>query len=203
VRFDIGHDLDLKLRAGPIALSNLSAASIDAALRVKDDRLDVDKLSVSDIAGASVSATGSVRDLAGDPIGDIDATILADDLRPLVDQLATTFPTNRFVRELADRAAGFPLLLTDARLDVVGSLAMAAWPAADLALSAGQGRRLRFSATLSGDYNDGISLDAHSRRRSRRPIPMRRRFLRSRACRPAVGRGRARTTQRHVQRYVG
>jgi hypothetical protein len=152
---------------------------------VKDDRLDVDKLSVSDIAGASVSATGSVRDLAGDPIGDIDATILADDLRPLVDQLATTFPTNRFVRELADRAAGFPLLLTDARLDVVGSLAMAAWPAVDLALSAkGKAGGSDFSATLSGDYNDGISLDAHSRRRSRRPIPMRRRFLRSRACRP-------------------
>jgi uncharacterized protein involved in outer membrane biogenesis len=157
----MGHDLDLKLKAGPVTASGLTAASVDTALRVKDDRLDVDKLSVSDVAGASFSATGSVRDLTGDPIGDIDATIVADDLRPFVDLLSSTFPANRVVREVGNRAAGFPTLLTEARLDVVGSAAMAAWPAVDLALSAkGRAGGSDFSATLSGTYRDGISADA-------------------------------------------
>jgi uncharacterized protein involved in outer membrane biogenesis len=157
----MGHDVDLKVKAGRVDVAGVTADSVDAALRVKDDRLDIDKLSVADLAGASLSATGSVRGLGGEPVGDIDATILAGDLKPLVDVLTRTFPASRALREISERAAGFPALLTEARLDVTGSAAMAAWPAVDVALSAkGQAGGSDFSATISGNYNNGIAPEA-------------------------------------------
>jgi len=157
----MGHDFDLKLKAGPVMMSGLVAATVDTALRVKDDRLDIDKLSIADVAGASLSATGSIRGMTAEPIGEIDATVVADDLKPLVDLLSATFPGNRLARELGARAAGFPGLLGEARLDVVGSAVMAAWPSVDLALSAkGRAGGSDFSATLSGTYKDGFTPDA-------------------------------------------
>ena len=157
----MGHDLDLKLKAGPVSSFGLTAAALDTSLRVKDDRLDVDRLSVVDLAGASLSATGSVRALTGEPIGDIDATLTADDLEPLAALLAQTFPGNAAVTAFADRAASYTGLLKDARLDVVGSAAMGDAAALDIAISAkGTAGGSEFSATASGNYKDGLSLDA-------------------------------------------
>ncbi|MGE0280026.1 MAG: AsmA-like C-terminal region-containing protein [Rhizobiaceae bacterium] len=157
----IGHDVDLKVKAGPVDFSGLTAAALDTALRVKDERLDIDKLSIADVAGASLSATGSVRGLGSEAVGDIDTTIVAGDLKPLVDLLARTFPANSALREVSERAAGFPALLTDTRLDVTGSAAMAAWPVVDVALSAkGRAGGSDFAATISGNYNNGIAPEA-------------------------------------------
>src|SRR5690606_30308120 len=42
-----GHDLDLEVEAGPVRAGSLSAAKVDAALRIKEDRLEVDRLSIA------------------------------------------------------------------------------------------------------------------------------------------------------------
>lgn len=148
-----GHDLDLQLKAGPVSLAGMTAAGFDAAIRLKDNRLDIDRLSVSDVAGASFSATGSLRELEGDPIGDIDATIIAGDLQPLAQLLASQFPQAQLLRDLADRALAYPGLLGDTRLDVVASAAMARGQgmATDVALSIkGIAGGSAITATVSG-----------------------------------------------------
>lgn len=147
------HDLDVQVKAGPVSLAGLSAAGLDAAVRLKDNRLDIDRLSVSDVAGASLSATGSVRDLAADPIGDVDATVIADDLQPALQALAQQFPDIHMLRDMSERALVYPGLLGNTRLDVVASAAWAKDPQADtdVALSIkGNSGGSAIAATVSG-----------------------------------------------------
>lgn len=79
--------------------------------------------SVGDLVGASIAATGSVRDLRSQPIGDLDMTLTAADLAPLADQIAQWLPGSMLAREIAVRGDANPGLFADARLDVIGSLA--------------------------------------------------------------------------------
>jgi len=147
----LGHDLDLKLKAGPVSAAGLTAASLDAALRVKDDRLDIDRLALSDLAGASLSATGSIRQLTGEQLGDIDATVTSGDLEPLIDLLARTFPADKALRMLDERVRGYAGLLKDTRIDIIASAAATGTETADFAVSAkGNAGGGPFSATVSG-----------------------------------------------------
>lgn len=156
----MGHDLDMKLKAGPVTAFGLTAATVDTALRVKDDRLDIDRLSVGDVAGASLAATGAVRALTGEPVAEIDATVTADDLEPLASLLAATFRDNRLVAEIAQRARDNPGLLANARLDVVGSAAANGADVVDVAFSAkGNAGGSALSATSSGSFKGGLAPD--------------------------------------------
>jgi len=116
-------DLDLEVKAGPVTGDRLAAQSIDAAIRLKKGRLDIDRLSVSGLAGASLSATGSLKDFPADPIGDLDATVTSEDLAPLLSMLASRFPGNAAIGALASRAASFQGLFSNARINLVASAA--------------------------------------------------------------------------------
>jgi uncharacterized protein involved in outer membrane biogenesis len=118
-----GHDVDFDIKAGPVTAFGLEADSVDTALRLREGQLEIDRLSIIGLAGANLSATGTIRDLDGTPTGNLDAAIVATDLAPLVRVLAERDGQTAAWAELARRSAEYPGLLADARLDLVASAA--------------------------------------------------------------------------------
>ena len=133
------HDLDFKVKAGPVSVAGITAESVDTQMRLRDGLLEIDRLAVGGLEGASVSATGSVRGIGAAPSGSIDASVIADDLKPLAALLAARFPENAALSALSARAVAYPDLLTDAELDIVASVATTGGDGHDVAASA-QGR---------------------------------------------------------------
>ncbi|UCI34060.1 AsmA-like C-terminal region-containing protein [Mesorhizobium sp. B4-1-4] len=144
-------DLDFQIKAGPVSAGGLTADRVDTALRLRDGLLEVDRLSVGGLAGASISATGRIKDFAASPTGKLDASVVAVDLKPLIDVAAQHYPDNAVLKGLASRAAAYPELFQDARVDLVASAADNGDGTTGLAVS-GQGKAggSAFSASLSG-----------------------------------------------------
>jgi uncharacterized protein involved in outer membrane biogenesis len=116
-----GRDLDLTVTAGPVSLGGLNAGKVDTALRLKDGQLDIDRLTVTDLAGANVSATGAISGFPARPVGSLDAAIVSDDIAPLLGVLGDRFPDNRVAVALANRFGGHPDLGRDTNINVVAS----------------------------------------------------------------------------------
>ncbi len=156
-----GEDLDLDVKAGPVNAAGLAARSVDAAFRLRDGLLEIDRLSIGDLAGATISATGTIRDFPANPSGSLDASLVAVDLAPAIDALAERYAGNAFVRGLKARAAGYRGLLEDARLDVVATAAANADGTTGVAISAqGTAGGTALSATLSGKGRPADPADA-------------------------------------------
>lgn len=144
-------DLDFQIKAGPVTAGGLTADTLDTALRLRDGTLEVDRLSLGGLAGASLSATGRIKDFPANPTGNLDASLVGVDLRPLVDAAAGQYPDNALLKGLSTRAADYPELLQDARIDFVASAAGNGDGTNGLALSAqGTAGGTAFSASLSG-----------------------------------------------------
>ena len=144
-------DLDFQIKAGPVSAGGLTADTVDTALRLRDGLLEIDRLSVGGLAGASISATGRIKDFPASPTGKLDASVVAVDLKPLIDVAAQHYPDNAVLKGLASRAAAYPELFQDARVDLVASAADNGDGTTGLAVS-GQGKAggSAFSASLSG-----------------------------------------------------
>ncbi|PAQ07286.1 AsmA family protein [Mesorhizobium temperatum] len=144
-------DLDFQIKAGPVSAGGLTADTVDTALRLRDGLLEIDRLSVGGLAGASISATGRIKDFPASPTGKLDASVVAVDLKPLVDVAAKHYPDNAVLKGLAGRVAAYPELFQNARIDLVTSAAANGDGTTGLAVSA-QGRAggSAFSASLSG-----------------------------------------------------
>jgi uncharacterized protein involved in outer membrane biogenesis len=156
-----GQDLDLAVKAGPVTAGGLKADTVDTALRLRGGHLEIDRLSIGGIDGATVSATGTVRDYATRPSGNLDASIVAVDLAPLVATLAQRYPDNLFVSELHNRVAAYPALLGDAQVNLVATAAHDDDGTSDLAVSAnGTAGGSAFSLTLSGGMTPWLDPDA-------------------------------------------
>ncbi len=54
------HDLDFDVKAGPVTVAGLTADAVDTSMRLRDGKLEIDRLSIGGLDGASVSATGTV-----------------------------------------------------------------------------------------------------------------------------------------------
>lgn len=145
-------DLDAKIKAGPVNAWGFSAETLDTALRLRAGMLEIDKLSIGGLAGASVSATGRMKDFPKGPAGSLDASLLAPDLAPLVDAAASRFPGSRLLTTLSERGKAYPGLYRDTRLDVVMSAADNGDGTTGLALS-GKG--------TTGGSAVSVSLSAH------------------------------------------
>ncbi|MEO5760301.1 MAG: AsmA family protein, partial [Mesorhizobium sp.] len=87
-------DLDFQIKAGPVSAGGLTADTVDTALRLRDGLLEIDRLSVGGLAGASISATGRIKDFPASPTGKLDASVVAVDLKPLIDVAAQHYPDN-------------------------------------------------------------------------------------------------------------
>ncbi|MBD0414749.1 AsmA family protein [Oryzicola mucosus] len=153
-------DLDFDIVAGPVTVGGMTADTLDTALRLREGVVEIDRLSIGGL-GASLSATGRVSDFASAPTGNIDASLVAVDLAPLIKLGAAQFPDNRPLQELASRAEAHGDLFTDAHLDVVASVAGNDDGSTGLALS-GQGEAggSKFSVTLSGEGDRAAPRDA-------------------------------------------
>lgn len=146
-----GHDVDLHIKAGPVEAAGLTAATLDTALRLRQGNLEIDKLALTGLAGASVSATGTLGDFSGEPTGKIDATVVSVDLAPLVSTLAERFPDNRLIGILNRHANNYPGLLEDAEINIVASAADNGDRTAGMAISAqGVAGGTSFSFAVSG-----------------------------------------------------
>ena len=144
-------DLDFQIKAGPVSAVGLSADTVDTALRLREGLLEIDRLSIGGLAGASISATGRVKDFPESPTGKLNASIVAVDLKPLIDVAAEHYPDNVVLKGLAGRAAAYPELFQDARIDLLTSAADNGDGSTGLALSAqGNAGGSAFSASLSG-----------------------------------------------------
>ncbi|WP_095202204.1 AsmA family protein [Mesorhizobium carmichaelinearum] len=154
-------DLDFQIKAGPVSAGGLTADTVDTALRLRDGLLEVDRLSLGGLAGASISATGRIKDFPASPTGKLDASVVAVDLKPLIDVVAQHYPDNAVLKGLASRAAAYPDLFQDARVDLVASAADNGDGTTGLAVS-GQGKAggSAFSASLSGKGAPDKLLDA-------------------------------------------
>lgn len=154
-------DLDFQIKAGPVSAGGLTADTVDTALRLRDGLLEVDRLSVGGLAGASISATGRIKDFPASPTGKLDASVVAVDLKPLIDVAAQHYPDNAVLKGLASRASAYPDLFQDARVDLVASAADNGDGTTGLAVS-GQGNAggSAFSASLSGKGTLDRLLDA-------------------------------------------
>lgn len=146
------HDIDLDLKAGPVQLAGVSAETIDVAMRLREDDLEIDRLSVSGLGGANIGATASITGIGGAPAGKLDAALLGSDVRPLVDLLVRQFPGNPLSEGLARRMAAFPGLAEDVRIDVAASLLRDS-AGADIALTA-QGLAGGNAFSLAAGAND-------------------------------------------------
>jgi len=154
-------DLDLEVKAGPVSAAGLTAQSVDTAFRLREGLLEIDRLSIGDLAGATVSATGTVRDFPENPSGNIDASLIAVDLAPLIDAAAERYGNNVLVQALQARAAAYRGLFQDARLDVVATAAANDDGTTGIAVSAnGTAGGTILSATLSGSGRPGQAADA-------------------------------------------
>nr|WIE94231.1 AsmA family protein [Mesorhizobium sp. WSM4875] len=144
-------DLDFQIKAGPVSAAGLTADTVDTALRLRKGLLEIDRLSVGGLAGASISATGRIKDFPESPTGKLDASVVAVDLKPLIDVAAQHYPDNQVLKGLAARVAAYPELFQDARIDLVTSAADNGDGTTGLALSAqGKAGGSVFSASLSG-----------------------------------------------------
>ena len=146
--------VDAEIGAGPVTIAGLTAGRVDTALRLRRAQLEIDRLSISDLAGASVSATGSLSDFPDRPAGQIDASIISVDLEPLVTAAATAHPESPVIAGIARHLTSHPGLLADARIDVVASLATDKDDKASLAVSLqGEAGGTLLSANLSSSGN--------------------------------------------------
>lgn len=117
----VEQDIDLSIKAGPVSADGLTAETVDAALRMRDGRIEIDRLAIGSLEGVSVSATGIVRDFATAPAGSIDAAIVGADLAPLILALAERNPDDRVTAALRWRIEAYPDLFADAEIDLVAS----------------------------------------------------------------------------------
>ena len=144
-------DLDFAVKAGPVSVAGLSADSVDTALRLRAGTLEIDRLSIGGLAGAEVSATGRIKDFPDSSTGNIDASVVAVDLAPLLDVAAARYPDNAVLKGLSARAGAYPGLFADAQVDLVASAAENGDGTTGVALSVkGTAGGSAFSASLSG-----------------------------------------------------
>jgi uncharacterized protein involved in outer membrane biogenesis len=148
------HDLDFNIKAGPVSVAGLTAEMVDTALRLRDQTLEIDRLSINGLSGATISATGRVRNFAQNPSGNLDASIVAVDLAPLIAALAERYPANALARELHNRADAYPGLFADSEIDVVASAVPGDNETSDVAVSAtGVAGASDFSLTANANGN--------------------------------------------------
>ena len=143
--------LDLSVKAGPVAVAGVTAETVDTALRLKEGVLEIDRLAVSGLEGASLSATGTVGGIGGALSGKLDATLVAGDASQLVRLLAARFPQNAPLAAFARRAERFPGLLTETEANAVLDIAAGNGAARNFSLDAnGTAGGSRFTLALSG-----------------------------------------------------
>ncbi|MCX7670681.1 MAG: hypothetical protein N2439_11490, partial [Anaerolineae bacterium] len=141
----------LTLDAGPVQAAGLEAGTFGLTARIKEDRADIDRLMVTDLAGASLSATASLTDLSRTPSGTLDASIVSADGAELFSALAARFPGAAWLADASARVQMTPDLLSDLQLSIIAASAPEE-PARAFTVS-GNVRAASGSASFSANWN--------------------------------------------------
>ncbi|MCO5058022.1 MAG: AsmA family protein [Rhizobiaceae bacterium] len=152
-------DVDLRIKAGPVVVAGIAADKVDAALRLQQGDLQIDRLGIEGLEGARIAATGGLRGFPGAATGGVDASVVADDLAPLAGLLAERFPDNRLAREVAQRAASYPGLFDDTEIDLAIEASPGAEGAGRLAVT-GAGRAGATDFSLTGSARNLAEMSA-------------------------------------------
>ncbi len=163
-----GQDLDVHLKAGPVTHDRLVAESLDTAFRLRDGVFDIDRLTIGNVAGTTVTATGRLEPFNAEPSGSIDSTILSDNLAPFVAAMAARFPDFPFIKTLSANAAKFPGLFEETNLNVLANT-LHGKKGSEFSLSAA-GKTGGMNVTLSGTTTENadklrtleLTMDARS-----------------------------------------
>ncbi len=126
-----GHDLSATLDVGPVRAGTLEADGLGISVRLKQDRADIDRLMISGIAGASISATGTLTGFPDKTSASIDASLVSVDGAEFVAKLAERFVSWPVLATASDRIASTPGVLNDFQASIVAATApegdMRAW----------------------------------------------------------------------------
>ncbi|WP_018688399.1 AsmA family protein [Ahrensia kielensis] len=162
-----GHDIDATFDLTNPHIKDLEMGALEAALRVRGERVEVDKLSIRDIFGAAVSATGTLSGLE-DQVGyntNFDVSLIAAQGAPFMRGLARIFPNVAFLDTLQSVAVRDAAALQDTSLNVVGTALLPADDNGEVSVSvSGQigGSDISLTTTITGALLDpekaGISL---------------------------------------------
>ncbi len=144
-----GQDLDVDLKAGPVTHDGFIAETVDTAFRLRDGVFDIDRLTIGNVAGTTITATGKIEPFKAEPSGSVDATLLSDDMAPFVDALAQRFPDFPFLLAMKERAARFPGLFNETQLSVLANTLQGKAGSNEFSLSAA-GKFGGMTITLSG-----------------------------------------------------
>ena len=164
-----GQDLDVNLKAGPVTHGGLTADTLDTSFRLRDGVFDIDRLTIGNVAGATITATGKLEPFKAEPSGSIDSTVLSDNLAPFITAVARRFPDFPFIRALSQHAASYPGLFEETQLNVLANTLHGKSGADELSLSAA-GKTGGMDVTLSGTTSKNseqvrtleLTLDARS-----------------------------------------
>ncbi|MEJ5019801.1 AsmA family protein [Ochrobactrum vermis] len=126
-----GQSLNLAFKAGPVRYQDMEAGNVDMALRLHDGRFDFDRLLVGDVAGTTLTATGTYEPFANTPSGSLDATILSGDLSRFLSLMANRYPQLPLFHALSIRAANFPGLFEDSEINVIANAVAPSVPKVD------------------------------------------------------------------------
>ncbi|MCO5069825.1 MAG: AsmA family protein [Rhizobiaceae bacterium] len=149
-------DLDIDLKAGPVAVAGISADTLDTALRLRRGTLEIDRLSIGGLVGSTISATGSVKGFPAHPTGTLDTSLVGVDLQPLLGVLVERLPDQPVLTWLRDRGASFPGLFADSEINLVLSASTDGDTQTNYAVNAkGVSGGSEFEATYAGQKGDG------------------------------------------------
>ncbi len=109
-----GHDISARLSADRFEALGVSAEGADLSLRLKGGTLDIDRFTVTDIAGASISSVGRVQNVFEEPEGDLDISISAERSNRILTLLSDWAGDHPILDHLRDNAA----LFSDTTLDL-------------------------------------------------------------------------------------
>ncbi|MBV2143910.1 AsmA family protein [Falsochrobactrum sp. TDYN1] len=126
-----GQALGIAFKGGPVQYEDMEAQNVDLAVRVSNGRFDFDRLMISDVAGATLTATGAYEPFAAAPSGTLDATVLSGDLAHFITLMAHRHPQVPFFRTLSARADNYPGLFEDSQINIIANAVAAPKAGAD------------------------------------------------------------------------
>lgn len=114
--------INFSIKSGKVHYQDFEFDSLDMAARYANGKVDIDRLTINDLAGATIAATGMLRQENKQLSGILDTTVLSDDLTQFFKFLNHKIPENQLFSALATRGDEYPGLFSDSEINIYGSL---------------------------------------------------------------------------------
>lgn len=159
-----GHDIDATFDLKTPRIKDVELGGLEAALRVRGERIEVDEFSVRDIFGAAISATGTLSerdDKAGYDVN-FDTSLIAAEGAPFVRGFAALYPNIMLLERLQSVAERDADAMRETSLNIVGTAIFAAGENAEASASvSGEmgGSDISLTTTIAGGLLDPKSAE--------------------------------------------